>query len=259
MRRWLPYVLVVLGLAGLVSGWLLYPSHDPNGDSCSVQVLYRSYIQGTGELANGYACSDGTFTLYASLALLLAGALLLLSGWIWAVPRHAARITTRLPAQALAAVLLFALVVIGAGGRFGWQKYQDHRDTQRLHVAERALAAMTMPASWTGPTRPNRCAPNAVYRCAHSVKAPAALTAELIALVHGHATTQCPPRRTLFPCSVQVTGRIAGYPAIASAQPDLYFASENHPASAVRLHTRTQRPVYVDGSVIYLSLLTPEE
>jgi hypothetical protein len=258
-KRWLPVVGLLVGLASAVAGSLLYPSRDAEGYRCGVHVVYRDLINGTGEMAD--ACPEGTFALGAGLVLIALGIAALIAGSMFLLTRYAARITTRLPAQAVAGLLLLTLAIVSGGGYQGWRTYTHHRDTVRLHHAEQALAALALPQEWTGPTRRSHCSSGGPARCAHSAANPTDLRADLIALVHGRDRSLCVPTPGRFPCGVDVVGEIDGYPAAAYAQPDLYFELDGPPPKGA---TRLQRPdnrsaVYVAGSIIQLYLLTPEE
>ncbi len=235
MRRWLPYVLTVIGLAGLIAGWRLYP------DTCDPQQLYREVVEGYPP------CEQGRDELVTSLSFLTAGAAVFLGGWAWA----------GIHAKKLAALLLVGLMLITGAGWFGWQKYDEHRDAQRLRQAERDLAALVLPADWVPVTALERCFVDAQNRCHHSSKSPQELKAALIALLHGREEGPfCPPPRARFPCSVIVRGTVNGYLAVGFANPDVYFPHSRKPPPGAQQILRGKLPtIYVDGTLITIALV----
>jgi len=257
MRWWWGHAVGLLGIAAALASWWFYRGLP---DGCSAHALYGDWYLGTGELRPH--CDSRERELYAALAVLAASPVLFALGWMQAIAVHAHRITTRVQPRALAAGLLVVLVTIAGVGVVGWQRYADGRERDRLQRAEATLARLTIPATLYAPPPSFHCERSADIRCFYSDDDPAALRQELVALLDGTVSGACDRSGSASPCSLWVTGKIAGYPAQASAVRTIYDRrTDVVPSGATRLRVGKQVSpyYYAFGSTVQISLLTPEQ
>jgi hypothetical protein len=260
VKRWLPVPLTALGAAIGITGWWLYATIDPEpgAGSCRAHALYTEVLRASGAMSS---CQDVKQQLYLSLALLTVGAAAFVVGWhLTLAPRlsRVPRITLPMTAASALLALLAGLVTAGA---LGWQHVQHSRELGRRHTAEAALARLVLPADMGLPPRPRHCFSSADMRCARSALPPRALTAELIALVHGKLEPACLGGTRLLGCEVRAKGQIAGYPAVAIAGPEIYSANDGPiPPGATRVRVgKRLTGLYVSGSGVEVMLLIPEQ
>lgn len=262
MKRWGPPLLLVIGVAIGITGWWLYATiePDPGAGACRLHALYTDFVQASGAMAY---CDDTRQQLYLSLGLIVLGPAVFIAGWLLALPPRLTGLATRTHTSPMfaASVLLTALAGLVVAGSFGWQHLQHSRELSRRHKAEAALARLVFPPDMRRPVSARHCTSSVDYRCASSGLAPKALTAELVALVHGQVEPGCPGGTRLLGCPVSVKGTIAGYPAVATAGTEVYFSREEPiPAGAKRLKIgKRLADLYTFGSRVQVLLLIPED
>jgi hypothetical protein len=158
----------------------------------------------------------------------------------------------------IAAGLFFALFAGVVSVDNAWQTHTRTVREHRHAAAQRALQTLPLPAAIIRGRSDPVCTTAPDTLCAHSDKSPAALSAQVSALLHGApnsalCTALAIPGDTV-PCPTTIYGKVAGYPAVALISDHLITVRSGKPPVGATLAYPRSKTLYRFGSDITIGL-----